>query len=232
MLHSDHWQKNRYQWAGIIRRWLQFGLGFGLAGLMSACSTQPVESEATLAAATTTSTTSTTTTTTTTTATTQALPMTAEQQQRVGQIEAAVAAQQWPAATAQLEGLVAARPDDARLVANLGWLYQQQNKPADALDYYAKAILLPAAPAHAFNHLALLQIDQHQYQAAQKTLLQGLSLHTDSAELHYNLAVLNELYLLDLSGAATHYEAYQKLLDKPDAEVQGWLSDLKSRSGS
>ena len=51
----------------------------------------------------------------------------------------------------------------------------------------------------------------------------------DVADLHYNLAVISEIYLLDLSAALSHYQRYTELAAEEDKAVTGWMADLQRR---
>ncbi len=57
----------------------------------------------------------------------------------------------------------------------------------------------------------------------------GLRHSPNTAELHYNLAVISELYLLDLDAALTHYRRYRDLADPEGKLVAGWIADLERR---
>ncbi|MDX1802374.1 MAG: hypothetical protein R3303_15690, partial [Marinobacter sp.] len=57
----------------------------------------------------------------------------------------------------------------------------------------------------------------------------GLIHAPDAAELHYNLGVLSELYLLDLKTALTEYQRYQQLSGDDNHTVDGWIADLERR---
>ena len=60
------------------------------------------------------------------------------------------------------------------------------------------------------NNLALL-LKQERFEEAAAMLETGLNVTPKVAELHYNLAVISELYLLDLDKALEHYQHYQAL---------------------
>jgi len=45
---------------------------------------------------------------------------------------------------------------------------------------------------------------------------------------HYNLGVLNELYLQRLDAALRHFEHYQELVSE-DQQVARWIADLSRR---
>ena len=79
------------------------------------------------------------------------------------------------------------------------------------------------------NNLALLLREQGRFEEAVTVLETGLSHSPVTAELHYNLAVISELYLLDLDGALTHYRRYRELADTEEKRVAGWIADLERR---
>lgn len=91
--------------------------------------------------------------------------------------------------------------------------------------------LLQVEPAHpgAANDLALLYREEGRIKEARGLLTTALDEHPDQPRLHYNLAVLYELYLVDLDRALTHYRAYQERTDEEDEEVARWIKDLERR---
>ncbi|WP_417514958.1 hypothetical protein [Marinobacter sp.] len=83
--------------------------------------------------------------------------------------------------------------------------------------------------AATLNNRALLLLQQHRYNEAAVLLETGLQSSPQVAELHYNLAVISELYLLDLDRALSHYQLYQSLSAEEDKKVTGWIADLQRR---
>ena len=79
------------------------------------------------------------------------------------------------------------------------------------------------------NNLALLLREQGRFEEAVTVLETGLSHSPVTAELHYNLAVISELYLLDLDGALAHYRRYRELAGTEEKRVAGWIADLERR---
>lgn len=95
----------------------------------------------------------------------------------------------------------------------------------------ALEVLLDQRPgtAAAINDLALLYREQGRIRQAAELLGEGLEAHPDNPRLNYNLAVLSELYLMDLEQALTHYQRYQSLSEGKDEEVALWIRDLERR---
>lgn len=106
---------------------------------------------------------------------------------------------------------------------------QQQGRDEEALKLYQEALALAPSNPMTINNLALLLKAKGEFREAQRLLQEGLKYSNDVPELHYNLAVLSELYLLDLDAALTHYQAYQTSAGLEDGKVKGWIADLERR---
>ena len=61
--------------------------------------------------------------------------------------------------------------------------------------------------------------------------LKAVTVSPDYALAHYNLGVLNELYLQRLDAALQHFEAYQALVGE-DKQVAKWITDLRRRTAA
>jgi lipoprotein NlpI len=82
--------------------------------------------------------------------------------------------------------------------------------------------------APALNHLGLLLRRNGKFQEAESAYLKAITVSPDYALAHYNLGVLNELYLQRLDVALQHFEQYQQLVGG-DEEVAKWIIDLTRR---
>ena len=58
--------------------------------------------------------------------------------------------------------------------------------------------------------------------------MKAVTVNPDYALAHYNLGVLNELYLQRLDVALEHFERYQELTGD-DEQVEKWIADLRRR---
>ena len=96
-----------------------------------------------------------------------------------------------------------------------------ENSLTDAL------IIEPLHPA-ALNQLGMLLRRQGKFRDAEAAYLKAVTASPDYALAHYNLGVLNDLYLQRLDEALRHYERYQELTGD-DEEVGKWIADLKRR---
>ncbi|WP_428921102.1 hypothetical protein [Marinobacter sp. DUT-3] len=81
----------------------------------------------------------------------------------------------------------------------------------------------------AMNNQALTLREQGQFREAASLLSSGIELAPETPELHYNLAVISELYLFELDTALDHYRRYRALTDSEDKLVAGWIADLERR---
>ena len=111
----------------------------------------------------------------------------------------------------------------------MGWVLQQQGDRAGAMQAYRKAIDLDPSDAMTVNNLALMLMEDKQFREAATLLRNGLDYAPDVPELHYNLGVVSELYLLDLETALRHYRRYRDLSESGDKAVDGWIADLERR---
>jgi tetratricopeptide (TPR) repeat protein len=120
-------------------------------------------------------------------------------------------------------------PELAQVHAARAQTALDQGNKEDAVDAYRQAVELDHNDAVSANNLALLLREQGQFREAVKLLRQGLQYSPDTADLHYNLAVIAELYLLDLELALTHYRRFSTLNQQEHQLVAGWIADLERR---
>lgn len=120
-------------------------------------------------------------------------------------------------------------PEQAKVWAEQGRSALASNNPGAAIEAFRKAVALDPANAPSVNNLALLLQAEQRFAEAADVLQQGLAVLPDVAELHYNLAVISELYLLDLDQALNHYQRYRALTPEEDPKVAGWVADLERR---
>lgn len=98
-----------------------------------------------------------------------------------------------------------------------------------AVEAWRQAVTLNPEDPAAVNNLALALKEQHRFLEAADLLERAVARSPEVAELHYNLAVIAEIYLLDLDKALTHYRVYRDLTMDQDTEVAGWIADLERR---
>lgn len=90
------------------------------------------------------------------------------------------------------------------------------------------ALKLNPSHAAALNQLGLLRRRQGRFADAEAAYVAAADADPAYPLPHYNLGVLNELYLQRLEPALTHYLKYQELGGE-DAQVKKWIIDLQRR---
>lgn len=118
---------------------------------------------------------------------------------------------------------------EAAELAGQAWALQQDGNTGEALERYREAFAMDPGNAMTANNLALLLREEGRFREARDLLREGLEHSPDTAELHYNLAVISELYLLDLETALDHYQRYREITGEEDKRVAGWIADLERR---
>ena len=91
----------------------------------------------------------------------------------------------------------------------------------------AALVLDPDHPA-ALNQRGMLLRRNGKFIEAEAAYLKAVTSTPDYALAHYNLGVLNELYLQRLAVALQHFERYFELV-ADDKQVQKWIVDLTRR---
>jgi len=120
-------------------------------------------------------------------------------------------------------------PEQAEEWSRKGKLAHEQGDVEGAVEAWQQAVQLNPADAVTVNNLALVLKQQDRFDEAASLLEKGVKASPATAELHYNLAVISELYLLDLDKALAHYQRYQTLVAEEDKMVAGWIADLERR---
>lgn len=120
-------------------------------------------------------------------------------------------------------------PEQAKEWARNGVNAHENGDIPEAIKAWQTAVALDPTDATTVNNLALLLKQQNRFREAAQLLEQGVAESPKVAELHYNLAVISELYLLDLDKALAHYQRYRALTGEDDKLVAGWIADLERR---
>ena len=90
------------------------------------------------------------------------------------------------------------------------------------------ALAIDPEHAAALNQLGMLLRRNGNFLEAEAAYMKAVTVSPDYALAHYNLGVLNELYLQRLDVALHHFETYQALVGE-DEQVERWIVDLKRR---
>ena len=104
---------------------------------------------------------------------------------------------------------------------------QNGNEKAAQASVDAALALDPNHPA-ALNQQGMLLRRNGKFIEAEAAYMKAVTASPDYALAHYNLGVLNELYLQRLDVALQHFERYQEL-SGGDKQVEKWIADLTRR---
>jgi len=114
-------------------------------------------------------------------------------------------------------------------VVNQGIIYQRQKKHDDAEKALRKALEVNASNPYAHNALGLTLREKGAFADARQHYEAAIALDPKYARAHFNLGVLAELYLQDMTLALNHFRAYQSLQRQQDQTVANWIADLERR---
>ncbi len=111
---------------------------------------------------------------------------------------------------------------------NLAIIHRENGNTDAARADIAAALAIDPNNAAALNQKGLLLRKIGNFTEAEAAYLKAVTASPDYALAHYNLGVLNELYLQRLDAALQHFEAYQTLVGG-DEQVERWITDLRRR---
>lgn len=119
-------------------------------------------------------------------------------------------------------------PDYPGAYVNLAIIHSNNGNDAAAQAAIDAALALDAGHPAALNQQGMLLRKNGKFIEAEAAYLKAVTAAPDYALAHYNLGVLNELYLQRLETALQHFEQYQSLVG-PDEQVEKWIADLTRR---
>ena len=111
---------------------------------------------------------------------------------------------------------------------NLAIIHSNNGNEAAAQAAIDAALALNPNHAAALNQQGMLLRRNGKFIEAEAAYLKAVTASPDYALAHYNLVVLNELYLQRLDNALQHFERYQALVGE-DKQVEKWIADLRRR---
>ena len=111
---------------------------------------------------------------------------------------------------------------------NLAIIHAQNGNDAATQAAIDAALALDPDNASALNQQGMLLRKNGKFIEAEAAYLKAVTASPDYALAHYNLGVLNELYLQRLDVALQHFERYQELAGG-DKQVEKWIADLRRR---
>jgi Flp pilus assembly protein TadD len=140
----------------------------------------------------------------------------------------ALKAGQYPQAIGGFKQVARKEPGLAVPYVNMAIAYHRQGDQDAAGAALTDALKRNSRSYEAMNLKGILARENGDFAAARKHYEQALSIQPDYPEAHLNLAILCDLYLVDLGCASQHYARFQALRGD-DNEVSGWMTDLKRR---
>lgn len=146
---------------------------------------------------------------------------------------AALAAGQLDDAEKQLKSLAQNPAKYSGVQTNLGAIAIRRGNLSRAQDYLDEATKLNPRNTHAWLFAGELAMLKHDYDGANEAYQKALALDETELTAHFNLGVINDLYLMDYSVAERHYERYLELVgeqeDSNAKQVQIWLKLLERK---
>lgn len=144
------------------------------------------------------------------------------------QAAAAMAAGDYLDAELRFKEFLLQYPDYPGGYVNLAIIHANNGDNAAAQSALDAALSLNPDHAAALNQQGMLYRRNGKFIEAEAAYLKAVTVRPDYALAHYNLGVLNELYLRRLDVALRHFEAYQAIVGE-DKQVAKWINDLRRR---
>ena len=119
-------------------------------------------------------------------------------------------------------------PDYPGAHVNLAIIHASNGNDDAAMASIESALALQPNHAAALNQMGMLLRRNGKFLEAEAAYLKAVTVSPDYALAHYNLGVLNELYLQRLEEALRNFETYQSLVGE-DKQVAKWITDLTRR---
>lgn len=119
------------------------------------------------------------------------------------------------------------KPDLAGAYSNLALVHFKKKEYDKSLKQINKAIELNSKQAQALNLRAQLYVIDGKIHEAKDDYIKAVEIKPAYVNAQYNLALLYDVYLQEISLAIKHYKIYMGLLKKPDETTKEWISHLE-----
>ncbi len=119
------------------------------------------------------------------------------------------------------------QPELAGPYTNLALIQFKKNNYALALELVNKALQRNSEQAQAYQLRAQIFVTKGRINDAKKDYIKAIELKPGYINAHYNLALLYDIYLQEITLAIKHYETYLSLSKKPDEATQEWVNHLR-----
>ena len=113
--------------------------------------------------------------------------------------------------------------------ANLGIIYLQTGKRAEAVAELEQAVQLNPQQPVFLNQLGIAYRQQGQFGKARAAYEKAIALDPGYAAPYLNLGILLDLYFWDSKHALEFYDRYLALTPNGDDKVVKWVADIKNR---
>jgi tetratricopeptide (TPR) repeat protein len=144
------------------------------------------------------------------------------------QAAAAMAAGEFVEAELRFEEFVLQYPEFAGAHVNLAIIHANGGNDDAAQTAINGALAIDPDNSAALNQQGMLFRRNGKFIEAEAAYMKAVTADPGYALAHYNLGVLNELYLQRLDRALQHFEDYQALVGE-DKQVAKWIKDLRRR---
>lgn len=130
-------------------------------------------------------------------------------------------------ATASLAKIADANPGYVVVWVNLAMANYTIKRNEDAIRAIEHAHKLQPQAVDILNVKGLIYAEEGRYKEAEQLYLTAVKLDSKNANVHYNLALLYDIYYQDIAKAVPHYENYLSLSNKKDEKTEAWTDELK-----
>lgn len=130
-------------------------------------------------------------------------------------------------AESDLKAIIKSHPEFAGPWINLALIDIRKNNLDGAGKNLAMALERNPTMPQVFNVLGYVELSRGNINKAADDYLKAIALKEDYANAHYNLALLNDIYLQDIKVAVQHYKRYLELTNNQDQKTADWVLELE-----
>lgn len=134
-------------------------------------------------------------------------------------------------AAGRFRSIAKSRPDLAGPWANLALIDIRRNQLDQAEKNAAEALKRNPRLAQAHGVLGYVAAARGDVRKALEHYRRAVDIKKDYAVAHYNIAVINDLFLNDMAAAAAHYRLYLAATAGGDKKTADWLAEIERGLG-